>query len=203
MPAATRASQVLEKAAQVTEVLQGFITVSRFLDEAQKKVVEEVLVACVREANTQVDEELFGKERSLPDSECGKEPTVREKLAPTWRRHLGKLKHAAAFECIQRRLSEKFPNNFSLEPRLRKDNLTNEVLLTDRWSGSLQPDIVIHFTRNTTRVQCIYDLKFPCGYDVGTNPWTAEVKAQMAAYRRLGGECPPAIITPQRAIIRQ
>lgn len=91
MPAATQASRVLEKAAQVTEVIQGFITVNRFLDEAQKKVVEEILVACVKEANTQVDEELFGKGRSLPDSECGKEPTVREKIAPTWRRHLGKL----------------------------------------------------------------------------------------------------------------
>ncbi|HEX5754430.1 MAG TPA: hypothetical protein VFZ09_50065 [Archangium sp.] len=202
-PGAVRAGQVLETVIQATEALQGFITVSKFLDETQKKAVEEILVACVKEANTKVDDELFGKGRSLPDSECGKQPTVREKLAPTWRRHLGKLKHAAAFECIQRRLSEKFPDNVSIEPRLRKDELTKEVLLTDRWDGSLQPDIVIHFTRNITRVQCIYDLKFPCGYDVGSNPWTAEVVAQMTSYARLGGECLPALITPQRAIVRQ
>ena len=198
-PAATRAGQVLGKAA---EVLQGFITVSRFLDEAQKGAVEDVLRECVREANTKVDDALFGKGRSLPDSECEKEPVVRDKLAPTWRRHLGKLKHAAAFECIQRRLAEKFPNNFSIEPRLRQDELTGDVLLTNRWEGSLQPDLVIHFTRNITRIQCIYDLKFPCGYAVGRNPWSADVVTQMEAYGNLGGECAPALVTPQLGIVR-
>jgi len=198
-PAAARAGQVLGKAA---EVLQGFITVSRFLDEAQKGAVENVLRECVQEANTKVDDALFGKGRSLPDSECEKEPVVRDKLAPTWRRHLGKLKHAAAFECIQRRLAEKFPNNFSIEPRLRQDELTGDVLLTNRWEGSLQPDLVIHFTRNITRIQCIYDLKFPCGYAVGRNPWSADVVTQMEAYGNLGGECPPALVTPQLGIVR-
>jgi hypothetical protein len=202
-PAATRSGQVLGKVVQAAEVLQGLMTVARFLDEAQKGVVEEILRECVREANTKVDEELFGKDRSLPDSECDKAPTVREKRAPTWRRHLGILKHTAAFECIQRRLAEKFPENFSIEPRLRKDELTQEVLLTDRWAGSLQPDIVIHFTRNITRIQCIYDLKFPCGYDVGRNPWTTEVLAQMTSYGNLGGECRPALVTPQRGVIRR
>lgn len=202
-PAATRAGQMLGKAVEAAEVLQGFLTVSRFLDEAQKGVVEDVLWACVKEANTKVDDELFGKGRSLPDSECEKEPVVRDRLAPTWRRHLGKLKHATAFECIQRRLAEKFPKNFSIEPRLRQDELTGDVLLTNRWEGSLQPDLVIHFTRNITRIQCIYDLKFPCGYAVGRNPWPADVVTQMEAYGNLGGECPPALVTPQRGIVRQ
>jgi hypothetical protein len=197
-----RARPVVEKAAQAIEALQGFITVSKFLDEAQKGAVEEILWKCVREANTKVDDELFGKGRSLPDSECGKEPVARDKLAPTWRRHLGKLKHAAAFECIKARLAEQFPENFSIEPRLRKDELTQEVLLTDRWNGSLRPDIVIHFTRNTTRIQCIYDLKFPCGYEVG-NPWTMDVVNQMKAYGRLGGHCKPALVTPQLGVDRQ
>ncbi|HYO72011.1 MAG TPA: hypothetical protein VEU33_38645 [Archangium sp.] len=202
-PAATRTGQVIGKALEAAEVLQGFITVSRFLDETQKGVVEDILWECVKQANTKVDDELFGKDRSLPDSECEKEPVVRDKLAPTWRRHLGKLKHAVAFECIQRRLAEKFPKNFTIEPRLRQDDLTGEVLLTNRWEGSLQPDIVIHFTRNITRIQCIYDLKFPCGYDVGRNPWSAGVIAQMKAYGNLGGECPPALVTPQRGVVRQ
>lgn len=202
-PAAARTAQVLGNAVEVAEVLQGFITVSRFLDAAQRGAVEDVLRECVRVANTKVDDELFGKGRSLPDSECEKEPIVRDKLAPTWRRHLGKLKHAAAFECIQRRLAEKFPENFSIEPRLRKDELTQDVLLTNRWEGSLLPDIVIHFTRDITRIQCIYDLKFPCGYAVGRNPWSADVVTQMASYGNLGGECPPALVTPQRGIVRQ
>jgi hypothetical protein len=202
-PAAARVGPVVEKVVQAAEVLQGFITVSKFLDEAQKVVVEGVLRDCVREANTKVDDELFGNGRSLPDSECEKEPVVRKKLAPTWRQHLGKLKHAAAFECIQDRLKEKFPDNFSIEPRLRRDEFTQEVLLTDRRSGSLRPDIVIHFTRNITRIQCIYDLKFPCGYAVGSNPWSADVVVQMRSYGDLGGECLPAIVTPQRGVVRQ
>jgi hypothetical protein len=202
-PAAARVGPVVEKVVQAAEVLQGFITVSKFLDEAQKDVVEDVLRDCVREANTKVDDELFGKGRSLPDSECDKEPVVRKKLAPDWRRHLGKLKHAAAFECIQSRLKEKFPNNFSIEPRLRKDEVTQEVLLTDRRAGSLRPDIVVHFTRNITRIQCIYDLKFPCGYAVGSNPWSADVVVQMRSYGELGGECLPALVTPQRGVVRQ
>jgi hypothetical protein len=202
-PTAMQAGHVLKKVVQAAEVLQGFITVSRFLDEAQKGIVEDILWTCAQEANRKVDEELFGKDRSLPDSECDKAPTVKKKLAPSWRRHLGVLKHMKAFECIERRLAERFPENFSIEPRLRKDEFTKEVLLTDRWEGSLQPDIVIHFTRNVTRIQCIYDLKFPCGYDVGRNPWTAEARTQMESYGRLGGECLPALVTPQRGVVRQ
>ncbi|WP_309895656.1 hypothetical protein [Archangium sp.] len=203
VPAVTRVGPVVEKVVQAAEVLQGFITVSRFLDEAQKADVEDILRACVREANTQVDDELFGKGRSLPDSECDKEPVAQKKLAPDWRRHLGKLKHAAAFACIERRLSEKYPNNFAIEPRLRKDEFTQEVLLTDKRAGSLRPDIVLHFTRNITRIQCIYDLKFPCGYSVGANPWSDEVIVQMTAYGALGGECLPALVTPQRGVVRK
>lgn len=119
------------------------------------------------------------------------------------RPHLGKLKHAAAFECIQRRLAEKFPDNFAIEPRLRKDPLMEEVLLTDRRAGSLRPDIVIHFTRNITRIQCIYDLKFPCGYAVGSNPWSDDVVAQLKVYGDLGGECLPALVTPQLGVVHQ
>jgi len=201
-PAASRAGQILEKAVQTAEVLQGFIHVTRFLDEAQKGVVEDVLKECVQAANREVDDELFGKERSLPDSECEKEPTVKDKLAPSWARHLGKLKHAVAFACIQRRLAEKFPNNFTVEPRYRKDEFTRDVMLTDRWEGSLRPDIVIHFTRNATRIQCIYDLKFPCGYEVG-NPWSKDVVRQMKSYAGLGGQCKPALVPPQFGVDRR
>jgi hypothetical protein len=202
VPAATRAGQVIEKVVQVAEAIQGFVTVTRFLDESQKETVEDILKKCVQEANTKVDEKLFGKDRTLPDSECNKAPTVREKLAPTWARHLGKLKHDAAFKCIQARLAERFPENFSIEPRLRKDELTGDVMLTDRWAGSQRPDVVIHFTRNATRIQCIYELKFPCGYEVG-NPRTPDVVAQLDAYAALGGECKPALVTPQLGIDRQ
>jgi hypothetical protein len=201
-PAAIRGGQTVGTALRATEVLQGFITVTRFLDAAQKDAVEDILKACVEEANRSVDEKLFGKNRTLPDSECEKPPTVEKKLAPTWARHLGKLKHAAAFECIETRLSTRFPDNYSIEPRLRKDRVTEEVLLTDRWEGSLRPDIVIHFARNATRIQCVYDLKFPCGYEVA-NPLNQYVERQLDSYARLGGECQPAIITPLDGILRK
>ncbi|HSP81492.1 MAG TPA: hypothetical protein VLQ93_23440, partial [Myxococcaceae bacterium] len=132
-----------------------------------------------------------------------KEPTVKEKLAPTWARHLGKLKHAAAFDCIAKRLADEYPDNFSIEPRLTKDEITKEIrLAADRWEGSLRPDIVIHFTRDVTRIQCVYDLKFPCGYEI-RNPWNAYTKRQVDSYAGLGGECKPAIITPLDGILRR
>ncbi|WP_375768851.1 hypothetical protein NR798_45440 [Archangium gephyra] len=202
MPAATRTGQVLGKAIQATEVIQGFLNVSKFLDEAQKKRAEEIIVACVKEAHFKVEEELFGKGKTLPDSDCEKPPTVKKKLAPTWARHLGKLKHAVAFECIQQGLAKEFPNNFAIEPRYRKEEFTNDLMLTDRWLGSKQPDIVLHFTRNATRIQCIYELKFPCGNEQG-NPWSEEVQQQMALYSALGGECDPVIVTPQLELSRQ
>lgn len=196
---AARAGQVLEKAAQVAEILQGFITVTKFLDESQKGVVEKIIIQCVKEANTKVDNELFGKGRSLPDSECDKEAVVPEKPGTSWAQHLGDLKHAAAFACIQKRLAEKFPDNFSIEPRYRKDPFTQDVILTDWRTGSLKPDVVIHFTRNATRIQCIYELKFPCGYEVA-NPWTSWVETQMQKYKGLGGQCLPALVSPQRGV---
>ncbi|WP_047861193.1 hypothetical protein [Archangium gephyra] len=203
VPAATRAGQVFEKAVQAAEVIQGFLNVSKFLDEAQKERAEKIIVECVKEAHFKVEEDLFGKGKTLPSSDCKKPPTVEKKLAPTWQRHLGILKHAAAFACIQERFSEEFPDNFAIEPRYRREELTNELMLTDRWVGSKQPDLVLHFTRNATRIQCIYELKFPCGNEQG-DPWRDKrVQIQMEEYRALGGECEPVIVTPQLEISRR
>ena len=198
-PAAVRVGQAAGTAVRAAEVLQGLITLHRFLTDSERKIVEGILKDCVKEANTKVDDELFGKGRSLPDSECKKPPVVRKKLAPTWRRHLGILKHAAAFECIDRQLSTRFPGSFSIEPRYRKDEISGETLLTDRWEGSLRPDLVLHFTRDAARIQCIYDLKFPCGYETA-NPWNASVEHQMKQYGDLGGGCPVAIVTPAHGV---
>lgn len=202
VPAAARATQVLERTVQVFQAIQGFLTVTRFLDEAQKKRAEDIIVECVKEAHFKVEEDLFGKGKSLPASDCKKPPAVEKKLAPTWARHLGKLKHAVAFECIQQGLAKEFPNNFSIEPSYRREEFTNDLMLTDRWMGSKRPDVVLHFTRNATRIQCIYELKFPCGNEQG-NPWSGDVQSQMDAYRALGGECEPVIVTPQLEISRQ
>jgi hypothetical protein len=195
---------VLDKVVQAAETLNGLLTVAKFLDEAQRKKAEEILAECASEANFKVNEELFGKGNSLPESECGKEPNVNNKTANTWQQHLGNLKHAAAFICVQERLAAEFPNNFAVEPRYRRDELTNELLLTDKWLNSQRPDVVLHFTRNATRIQCIYDFKFPCDSADRHNPLAnMKTEAQLRKYRSLGNEdCLPAVVTPSLGVSR-
>lgn len=203
VPAATRAGQVLDKFIQAAETLHGLLTVMRYLDEAQKGRAEEILAECASEANFQVNEELFGKGKSLPESECLKRPMVENPTADTWGQHLGNLKHTAAFICVQKRLAKEFPENFSIEPRYRQDTMTKEVMLTDRRRGSLRPDLVLHFTRNATRIQCIYDFKFPCIQRERIDPLGVKgVREQLKAYHELELSCIPAIITPGHGVYR-
>lgn len=155
------------------------------------------------EANFQVNEELFGKGKSLPESECLKRPMVENPTADTWGQHLGNLKHTAAFICVQKRLAKEFPQNFSIEPRYRQDKMTKEVILTDRRLDSLRPDVVLHFTRNATRIQCIYDFKFPCVQRERVDPLgIQEVVDQLKAYHELERSCIPAIVTPGHGVYR-
>ena|GEM_PF-1276909 len=204
VPAATRAGQVLEKVIQAAEALHGLLIVTKFLDEAQRKKAEGILAQCANEANFKVNEELFGKGNSLPASECDKEPNVKNKTADTWRLHLGNLKHAAAFICVRERLAAEFPNNFAVEPRYRRDEVTKELLLTDRWLESHRPDVVLHFTRNATRIQCIYDFKFPCDIADRRNPLAdPRTEAQLQKYKDLGNkDCLPAVVTPSLGVSR-
>lgn len=203
VPAATRAGLVLERIVQAAETLHGILVVTKFLDEAQRKKAEEILAECAIEANFKVNEELFGKGNSLPESECLKKPPVKNPTAETWGRHLGNLKHAAAFLCVQERLAKEFPHNFSIEPRYRQDKITKDVLLTDRWKDSLRPDLVLHFTRNATRIQCIYDFKFPCLKKDRIEPLKVPgVMEQLRAYHELELSCIPAIVTPGHGVYR-
>lgn len=203
-PAATRAVQVLDKAVQAAEALHGLLNVMKFLDEAQRKKAEAILEQCANTAHFKVNEELFGEGKSLPESECDKEPDVKNRTADTWKQHLGNLKHAAAFICVQERLAAEFPNNFAIEPRYRKDEITKELLLTDRWLGSQKPDVVLHFTRNATRIQCIYDFKFPCDSADRRDPLAdPNTKAQLRKYKDLGNEdCLPVVVTPSLGLSR-
>jgi hypothetical protein len=204
VPMAARAGQALKQVTQAVEAFHGFITVTRFLDEAQRARAESILVECASQANSQVNEDLFGQGKSLPESECNKKPKLENRTADTWQQHLGNLKHAAAFICVQQRLAAEFPDNFAVEPRYRKDKVTKELLLTDRWLHSQRPDVVLHFTKNATRIQCIYDFKFPCDSadrrDPLADPRTLE---QLRKYKALGNEdCLPAVVTPSLGVDR-
>lgn len=203
VPATSRAGQVLETAIKVTDTIQGLLTVAKFLDEAQMKKAEDILAECASEANFKVNEELFGPGKSLPESECLKKPTVANPTAETWGQHLGKLKHAAAFRCVQQRLAKDFPDNFSIEPRYYQDPVTEEVMLTNRRFDSLRPDVVIHFTKNATRIQCIYDFKFPCRTEDKIDPLNSTgVMNQLREYHELQRSCIPAIVTPGHGVYR-
>jgi hypothetical protein len=110
---------------------------------------------------------------------------------------LGTMKHEAAFACVRLRLVTRFPDNISIEPRYAPGPAPGQYVLTDRWTGSLRPDIVLHFARNPTRVQCVYDFKFPCTLASKSNPFSGKARAQLKSYDDLGGNCPSAIVTPQ------
>lgn len=105
---------------------------------------------------------------------------------------------------MRERLAAEFPDHFAVEPRYRRDEITKELLLTDRWLGSQRPDVVLHFTRNATRIQCIYDFKFPCDIADRRNPLAdPRTEAQLRKYKDLGNEdCLPAIVTPSLGVSR-
>ncbi len=110
------------------------------------------------------------------------------------------MKHELAFACVERRLLTRFPDNISVEPRYGKNPSARGYSLTDNWSGSLKPDIVLHITRNPNKVQCVYDFKFPCTRASKGNPLSDSVRKQLDRYDDLGGNCPSAIVTPQLGI---
>jgi len=207
-PAATRAGQALGTAVRAAQAIQGFITLARLLTEAEKKQVEDILVECAKHAEAKVNESYQRREGSFADglspnkAECDRVLRVEKGEKITLARELGILKHDAAFQCVEDRLSDKFPGNFSIEPRYRPDPESGATgyILTDTWAGSLKPDFVLHFTRNATRLQCVYDFKFPCPDTSWRNPLNASVRQQLQDYGQLTPGCAPAVITPRRLV---
>jgi hypothetical protein len=174
------------------------VTLKEFLDEADLRRIEKVLIECAREADFQVNEREYGPGKSPDDAECDR--LVRDKAGKEVKRaiELGTMKHETAFACVRRRLFAEFSDNISVEPRYGRDPTTGQFALTERWTDSLKPDIVLHFARNPNKVQCVYDFKFPCKLDRKRNPFSDEdVAEQMLKYDELAGNCPSAVVTPQ------
>ena len=201
-PTATRAGQVLQK---VAEALQGLNTLERALSGAELDLIEATLKACVAQANADVNAawqrnggSRFENGKFPNDAECLK--TVRRDEAGkkvSLAQELGRLKHAAAFACMKERLPPGLRENFTVEPRYKPDPEVNGVVLTDKGLNTLNPDFVVHGTRNATDVQCVYELKFPCLSAHKPDPRTSPgVDAQLAAYQKLTNRCPAALISP-------
>ncbi|WP_395816078.1 hypothetical protein [Archangium minus] len=175
--------------------------------------VEDILMDCARQAEADVnrsaqEREDIGsfKNRQFPNErECARVLRLEGDDEVTLARELGMLKHTAAFACVRARLSQRFPHNFSVEPRYRRDPDpgASGYVLTDRKIGSLKPDIVLHFTRNATRIQCVFDFKFPCLPKRMGNPLDdPDTLQQLLSYTPLTIECRPAVVTPQLGITR-
>lgn len=184
----------LTRALQTARLL---VTLKEFLDEAELRLVESILVECAKEADFQVNEREYGPGKFPDDAECKRVVGHKDGEAVTRAIELGDMKHAVAFACVERRLLSRFPDNISVEPRYGRNPSTEGYSLTDIWTGSRRPDIVLHFARNPTKVQCVYDFKFPCTLFRKGNPLSDKERAQLAKYDELGGNCPSAIVTPQ------
>ncbi|WP_147450109.1 hypothetical protein [Corallococcus carmarthensis] len=113
------------------------------------------------------------------------------------------MKHAVAFACVQREILRLFPENVSIEPRYSGDARSGGPVLTNQWTGSKKPDIVLHATGQPHQIQCIFDFKFPCTRSSKSDPFaSSETQKQMTSYKELGGNCRPAIVTPQQGVVR-
>ena len=179
---------------------QALATLKEFLEEAELRLVEEILVECARDADFQVNEREYGPGKSPSDAECERVVGYKDGQPVKRAIELGVMKHELAFVCVERRLLTRFPDNISVEPRYGKNPSARGYSLTDNWSGSLKPDIVLHITRNPNKVQCVYDFKFPCTRASKGNPLSDSVRKQLDRYDDLGGNCPSAIVTPQLGI---
>ncbi|WP_338864460.1 hypothetical protein [Myxococcus stipitatus] len=176
-------------------------TLHRVLESAELARVEQILVQCAQAADQEINEREYGLGKKPDDAEC--ERVVRNVDGKPLRRRmeLGTMKHERAFACVQRELLRLFPDNIAVEPRYRLDPASGRFFVTDRWAGSLRPDIVVHASKDLHRIQCVYDFKFPCTAASKSNPLASpEVVQQLDRYEALGGHCPPAIITPQLGV---
>lgn len=182
------------------ETARALATLKEFLDAAELRLVETILVECAKEADFLVNEREYGRGRSPDDAECRRVVGSRDGEAVTRAIELGDMKHEVAFACVKRRLLTRFPDNISVEPRYGKSPSTGGYVLTGRWKDSLKPDIVLHLMREPSKVQCVYDFKFPCTLNSKLNPLHDDVLIQLADYDKLGGNCPSAIVTPQLGI---
>lgn len=176
---------------------RALATLKEFLEEAELRLVEEMLVECARDADFQVNEREYGPGKSPSDTECDRAVGYKDGQLVTRAMELGVMKHELAFACVERRLRTRFPDNISVEPRYGKNPSAEGYSLTGTWAGSRKPDVVLHAARNPNKVQCVYDFKFPCTLASKSNPLSSKVRAQLEEYNDLGGNCPSAIVTPQ------
>jgi hypothetical protein len=176
----TGETAILPWLSRVASAAQSGSIVIRLLEAAELSKIEQALNDCANQASHQVNEQLLGK---------GQRPTRQRcqevfRMDPggskvTWAMHLGREKHRAALECAQKELGVLFPGSFSLQPTYRYDRTTAKIEFVDpkqvdEWLrngsfgkllGTLSPDVVVHAAGDVSRIQAVFDFKFPCPGD--------------------------------------
>ncbi|MBN8228204.1 hypothetical protein JYK02_11860 [Corallococcus macrosporus] len=192
----------MDKAARAAATAGAAMKVLEAADVAR---IEHLLVECSKEANRIVNEREYGEGKIPDDKECMRVVGYNKNGDPIRRQaELGTMKHEVAFACVRREVLRLFPENVSIEPRYSGDAKSGGPALTNQWTGSKKPDVVLHATNQPLQIQCIFDLKFPCTGNSKAEPFTSgDTRRQMSRYEDLGGKCKPAIITPQLGVVRE
>ncbi|MFL5351881.1 hypothetical protein [Archangium sp.] len=194
-----------EKLVETVEILQGLITLKDFLDEAEVKRVEAVLVQCAKEADLKINEQEYGPGKYPSDAECRRVVRYEGNKEVTQAMELGTMKHAAAFACVERELGSEFSDHLSREPRYGQNPSTGRYALIDKRFKSLAPDIVLHLVGDANKIQFLYDFLFPCTSGSKSDPLgdaRRTLSDKLAKYDKLPGQNRRALVTPQLGISR-
>jgi hypothetical protein len=169
---------------RIVSAVRTTVAVARLLEAAELARIEQAMKDCANQANFEVDERLLGKGQRPTRKLCQETfETDGRGNKVTWAMHLGREKHQAAFECVQKELGEALSDHFSLQPHYRYDRVTKKLDLLDpkqveEWLrdglfglllGTLMPDVAIHAKGDPKRVQQVFDFKFPCPSDNGAS----------------------------------
>ncbi|WP_309892001.1 hypothetical protein [Archangium sp.] len=191
---------------RAVEAMEALMTLKDFLDAADVARVEEVLVKCAKEADSKINKQEYGEGKYPDDAECDRVVGYTDNKSPITRAiDLGNMKHAAAFECVQREIGNEFPDHISREPRYGNKSSAEGPVLTNRKPGSLVPDIVLHLTKKPNKVRFVYDFYFPCKLASKSDPrgkGGMTLSEKQEKYAPLGGDKEPALVTPQLGISR-
>jgi len=170
-------SAILPWLSRVVDALRSTAAVLKLVEAADLAKIEQILADCANQASHDVDERLLGKgqrpTRELCQQTFKTEPGGNK---VTWAMQLGREKHQAALECVQRDLPKALSENLSMQPTYRYNKQTKNLDLLDsklveEWLrngwfqkliGTLIPDIVVHAAGDLLKVQAVYDFKFPC-----------------------------------------
>jgi hypothetical protein len=168
---------ILPWVSRAWEATRTAAAVLRLLEAAELKRVEEILYECALVASFKVNDALLGEGRHPTRKLCQEEfETDSRGNKVTWGMHLGREKHRVALECVQEKLGPELSENVSLQPQYRYSRKTKKLEpldpaevaawlrdgLWDKLLGTLIPDVVVHASGDLSRVQDIFDFKFPC-----------------------------------------